>query len=48
MWKAIHDGLVGAWAYVGPLIGVPIGAYISNRTKEGIGLLTIRNGNTRN
>jgi hypothetical protein len=33
-WKAIHDGLIGAWTYVGPLVGVLIGAYIANRNQR--------------
>ena len=33
-WRAIQDGLVVAWAVVGPLIGVFVGAYIANRNQR--------------
>lgn len=33
-WKEIHDSLRGAWAVLGPLLGVFIGAYIANRNQR--------------
>lgn len=33
-WKAIHGDVWGAWSVVGPLVGVLIGAYITNRNQH--------------
>jgi hypothetical protein len=33
-WKMIHDEVKGAWAVVGPLVRVLIGAYIANRNER--------------